>query len=114
MSIHRFSWKEPYNPEGKPRAAVIRYGAFGDMAQAASVCASLKKEGFHVTLYASYPSSEIMAYDPNVDELLVQMQNQVPIQALGHFWLWMEAKWRVHQNGGKKFERWVNLTESAE
>ena len=114
MSIHRFSWKEPYNPEGKPRAAVVRYGAFGDMAQAASVCAALKAEGFHVTLYASFPASEIVAFDPNIDELLVQMQNQVPLAWLGHFWMWHENKWRNHQSGGKKYDRWINLTESAE
>ena len=113
MSIHKFSWKDPYNPEKKPRAAVVRYGAFGDMAQAASVCAALKKDGFHVTLYASYPASEIIAFDPNVDELLVQMQNQVPIGWLGHFWIWHENKWRANKDQ-PKYDRWVNLTESCE
>ena len=109
MSTHRFSWKEPYNPENKPRACVVRYGAFGDMAQAASVCAALKRQGYWVILMSSYPASEIVIFDKNIDEHLVQMQNQVPIGWLGHFWIWMEAKWR-----GKKIDKWVNLTESAE
>ena len=110
MSIHRESWKtENYNPEGKPRAAVIRYGAYGDIAQAMSVVYALKEQGFHVTLFASYPASEIIVFDPAIDELIVQMQNQVPIGDLGHFWLWMQQKWR-----GKPFDRWVNLTESVE
>jgi ADP-heptose:LPS heptosyltransferase len=108
MSVHKFSWKKPYNPEGKPRACVIRYGAYGDMAQAASVVAALKKQGYWVTLMCSHPSSELIALDPNVDEMIVQMQNQVPIQMLGHYWIWMEAKWRG------KFDKWVNLTESVE
>src|ERR1700690_4366191 len=106
MSTHRFSWKEPYNPENKPRACVVRYGAFGDMAQAASVCAALKRQGYWVILMSSYPASEIVIFDKNIDEHLVQMQNQVPIGWLGHFWIWMEAKWR-----GKKIDKWGNLTE---
>ena len=109
MSVHRFSWKEPYNPKSLPRACVIRYGAYGDMAQAASVVAALKRKGYWVTLMCSHPSSELVAFDPNIDEMLVQMQNQVPINWLGHFWIWMEAKWH-----GGRYDRWVNLTESVE
>jgi len=109
MPVRRFSHKDPYNPEKKPRALVVRYGAYGDMAQAASVVAALKKKGYWVILMCSHPSSELVAFDPNVDEFIVQMQNQVPIQWLGHFWIWMEAKWR-----GSKIDKWVNLTESVE
>ena len=109
MSVHRFSHKNEYNPKKLPRACVVRYGAYGDMAQAQSVCAALKKQGYWVILMCSHPSSELVAFDPNIDEMLVQMQNQVPINWLGHFWIWMENKWR-----GGKIDKWVNLTESVE
>ena len=88
MSIHKFSHKIPYNPENKPRAAVVRYGAWGDLAQAASLFPELKKQGYWTIFICSYPSSELVAFDPNIDEMIVQMQNQVPIQYLGHFWIW--------------------------
>ena len=45
---HRHSWKLP-KPE--KTAAVIRYGAFGDMAQTSSLFPALKEQGYHVTLY---------------------------------------------------------------
>ena len=109
MSIHKFSWKLNDNPKNLPRAAVIRYGAFGDTVQAASVCRALKVAGYHVTLFCSYPSSEIIAKDPHIDELVVQFQDQIPIQWLGHFWIWTVNKWK-----GKGFKKWVNLTESCE
>lgn len=98
------SWKVDPNPEKKPTAAVVRFGAFGDTMQAASVCAALKKQGFHVTLYATYPASEIVAFDPNIDKLIVYLQDQVPMQWLGEMWMWQRAK----------YDRWVNLTESVE
>lgn len=103
------SWKIDTNPQKLPKAAVTRFGAFGDVAQAASVCASLKRQGYHVTMFASWPSSEIVAKDPNIDELHVQLQDQVPMQMLGHYWVWLKNKFK-----GKGFEKWVNLTESVE
>ena len=109
MSIRRFSWKAPVNPEGKPTACVVRLGAYGDMAQAMSVIYGLKAKGYHVTFLCQYPSSEIVAFDPAIDKLIVQMQDQVPIHQLGHQWLWMRHRWM-----GKGFDKWVNLTESAE
>ena len=109
MSVHKFSHKIPYNPEGKPRAAVVRYGAWGDLAQAMSIVYGLKKQGYWTIFICSYPSSELVAFDPAIDELIVQFQNQVPIQMLGHFWIWFQQKWR-----GKPIDKWCNLTESVE
>ncbi len=106
---HDFSWKVDPNPEKLPTACVVRYGAFGDTVQAASVCAALKKKGYHVTLLCSYPASEVVAKDPNIDRLLVQLQDQLPAHLLGHYWVWLRMKYR-----GKGFDKWVNLCESAE
>src|SRR5271165_6936970 len=109
MSTHRFSWKEPRNPENKPMACVVRYGAFGDIIQAASVCKALKKAGYFVTLMCSYPSSEVVALEPSIDEKIVQLPNQVPMGWLGHFWVYMSKRWK-----GRGFDKWVNLCESVE
>jgi ADP-heptose:LPS heptosyltransferase len=109
LSIHRYSWKTDMNPEKKPTVCIVRYGAFGDTIQAASVCAAYKRRGWHVTLMCSYPASEVVALDPNIDEKIVQRVNQVPPAWLGHYWVWMSKKWR-----GKGFDKWVNLCESVE
>lgn len=96
-----FSWQKP-----KPTktAGVVRYGAFGDLMQASSVCAALKADGFHVTLYTSYPGVGVIETDPHIDEFYIQDKDQVPNQALGPFW----------DYHAKKYDRWVNLSESVE
>jgi SAM-dependent methyltransferase len=99
---HLYSYKEP-KPEGK-RACVVRYGAFGDLIQTASVLAALKKEGYHVTLFASPPGSDVVLHDPNIDEMILFDKDQVPNADLGSFWDWQK----------KKFDKWVNLSESVE
>ena len=95
------SWSLP-RPEKK--AAVIRYGAFGDILQTASVCAGLKDEGFHVTLYCEPRGYEIAKTDPHIDEFIIQDQDQVPNSQLGPFWDYI----------GPKYDRMVNLCESVE
>ena len=98
---HTFSCTKP-KPE--KRAAVVRYGAFGDIVQASSVFKGLKDQGYHVTAYCSPPGSDVILHDPNVDEFYYQDKDQVPNHALGVFW-------DYHK---QKFDKWVNLSESAE
>jgi ADP-heptose:LPS heptosyltransferase len=112
MSTHRFSYKTLKNPKKLPTVCIVRYGAIGDTIQAASVCAAYKKLGYHVTLMCSYPGSELVALDPNIDQLLVQMTSQIPQQWLGFYWVWMSKKWRIDDTKG--FDKWVNLCESVE
>lgn len=95
------SWKLP-KPE--KTAAVVRYGAFGDLMQASSVLKGLKDEGFHVTLYTSPPGSDVIMHDPNIDQILLQDRDQVPNGNLGEFWAYI----------AKKYDRFVNLSESVE
>lgn len=83
---------------------VVRYGAFGDLMQASSVFAGLKRQGYHITLFSSPPGSDVVAHDPNIDAHFLQDKDQVPNAALGAYW----AYWR------KKFDKWVNLSESVE
>lgn len=85
-------------------AAVVRYGAYGDLIQASSVIAALKAEGYHVTLYTANPGYEVIQHDPNIDAFYIQDKDQVPNQALGPYW----------DYHSKKYDKWVNLSESVE
>ena len=97
----KYSWKKP-KPE--KTAGVVRYGAIGDLLQASSVLAGLKKQGYHITLYSSPPQSDILKHDPHVDEFYLQGKDQVPNHYLGEFW-------DYHR---KKYDKWVNLSETVE
>jgi predicted SAM-dependent methyltransferase/ADP-heptose:LPS heptosyltransferase len=99
---HAFSYDAP-RPVGKT-VGVVRYGAYGDLIQAASVCAALKREGWHVTLYTANPGYEVIQHDPNIDEFYIQDRDQVPNPALGEFWAYH----------AKKYDRWINLSETVE
>lgn len=101
MGKHTFSWKEP-KPE--KRALVCRFGAWGDLLQCSSVLAGLKDEGFHVTLMASPPASDVLKHDPNIDAWMLLTKDLVPNGDLCAFWEWQS----------KNYDRFVNLSESVE
>lgn len=97
-----FSWK---NPKPAKTAAVIRYGAQGDMIQMSSILPSLKEHGYHVTVYCQKGAGyDVIKNDPHVDRFIVQGKDEVPNQFLGEFW-------REHK---KKYDKWINLCESVE
>ena len=98
---HRFSYK---NAKPAKTACVVRYGAFGDLMQASSVWAALKRQGYHVTLFTSPPGSDVIMHDPNIDNIVLFDKDQVPNGNLGDFWAWQK----------KKYDKWVNLSESVE
>lgn len=98
---HLYSHKKP-KPE--KRAAVLRYGAFGDAIQASSILPGLKAQGFHVTFYGTPRTQEVLKHDPHIDEWFIQDTDQVPNAMLVDFW--------AHERA--KFDRWVNLSESVE
>jgi ADP-heptose:LPS heptosyltransferase/predicted SAM-dependent methyltransferase len=95
------SWRDP-RPE--KTACVVRYGAFGDLMQASSVFAGLKQQGYYVTLFTSLPGADVITYDPHIDELVLFDKDQVPNGNLMDFWAWQK----------KKYDHWVNLSESVE
>lgn len=72
--------------------------------QASSVWAMLKREGYHVTVISSLPGADAVLHDPNIDNLVLFDKDQVPNQNLVDFWNWQR----------KKFDKWVNLSESVE
>jgi ADP-heptose:LPS heptosyltransferase/predicted SAM-dependent methyltransferase len=98
---HNESYKKP-RPEKK--AAVIRYGAYGDLLQASSIFKGLKEQGYHVTLHSSPPGSDVIAHDPNIDEIILQDKDQVPNLELSQFWETLKPK----------YDKFVNLSESCE
>lgn len=97
----RESWKAE-----KPAktACVCRYGAFGDVIMASSVCAELKAQGYHVTFMGSPPGADVLANDPNIDRIYLQDKDQVPNHELGSYWNYWEAR----------FDKWVQLSGSVE
>jgi ADP-heptose:LPS heptosyltransferase len=111
LSKHTFSHKTVLNPQGLPTAAVVRYGAYGDLVQSMSVVNRLKKDGYHVTLICQYPGSDLVKHDPSIDRLVIQTPNQIPIHRLGEFWAWWEMRGAPD---GIRYKKWINLTESVE
>lgn len=85
-------------------AAVVRYGAFGDLIQASTVFAALKADGHHVTLYTTPTGEEVARHDPNLDQIIVQDKDQVPNGHLVEFWQHLEGK----------YDKFINLSESVE
>lgn len=92
------------DPKPEKTVCVVRYGAFGDLMMASSVWAGLKKQGYHVTVFASPPGSDVILNDPNIDKLVLFDKDQVPNADLGSFW-------EVQK---KKYDKFVNLCESVE
>jgi ADP-heptose:LPS heptosyltransferase/predicted SAM-dependent methyltransferase len=97
----KFSWSKPRPPK---KAAVIRYGAYGDLLQASSIFKGLKDDGYHVTLHSSPPGVDVVSADPNIDEIIIQDKDQVPNLELGLFWDSLRPK----------YDKFVNLSESCE
>ena len=98
---HRYSYREP-----KPAktACVVRYGAFGDAIQTASVLPLLKAQGYHVTVYTTAVGHEVLKSDPHIDKFVLQANDQIPNKDLGEFW----------DNLATKFDKFVNYSESVE
>lgn len=88
----------------KKSVLVVRYGAYGDLMQASSVIKGLKDQGYHVTLHTALPGCNVMEHDPNIDRMVVFEKDQIPNGNLVDFWAWHK----------KKYDRFVNLSESVE
>lgn len=98
---HRFSCN---NPKPEKKAAVIRYGGYGDLIQASSIFPGLKEQGYHVTLFTTPNGYPIVRNDPHIDAVILQDKNQVPNDELLNFWDVVE----------KRYDKVINLSESVE
>ena len=92
------------DPKPERRAAVLRYGAFGDALQASSILPGLKEQGYHVTFYCTPRTQDVLKNDPHIDDFFIQDTDQVPNSALAEFW--------AHER--KKYHKWINLSDSVE
>lgn len=99
--IHKHSWKEE---KPSKTCGIVRYGAWGDAIQMTSVLPELKAQGFHITFYSTPRAWEVVKEDSHIDKVILQDTDQVPNHLLGEFW--------NHEK--KKYDRWVNLSESVE
>ena len=91
-------------PRAEKSVCVVRYGGFGDQIQAANILPALKREGYHVTFMTTPKGHDILRRDPHVDGWLIQAPDQVPNHCLVEYW----ANW------AKRFDRFINLSESVE
>jgi len=71
---------------GEDSVCVSRYGGFGDVIQSSSMYPLLKKQGKTVCVNVTETGLDLLKNDPNIDELLVQKDEQIPNEELGPFW----------------------------
>lgn len=99
------SWRKAQELRARQKTCgVVRYGAFGDLLQCSSVLHGLADQGYTTTVYTSAPGDEVIRHDPHVHEFYLQDKDQVPNHLLGEFWAYQ----------AKKYDKWVNLSESVE
>ena len=105
FSSHLLEHINDYKAARPERTALVcRFGAFGDLMQASSVFAGLKKQGYHVTLMTSLPGADVISQDPNIDSIMLLDKDQVPNPDLAAFWKYQSTK----------YTKFVNLSESVE
>lgn len=104
FTVARKACGEPKLKPSSHTVCVVRYGGFGDMLQCASILPALKAKGYHITVMTTPKGQDIIRHDPNVDDWYLQDKDQVPNDELYPFW----------QEQTKRFDRFVNLSESIE
>lgn len=98
---HKYSWT---NDRPRKKICIVRFGGFGDMIMTSNVLPGLKAAGWHITVMTTPRGKSVVEHDPHIDDFILCDTNQVPNEELSAFWnVWM-----------KKFDRWLNLSESVE
>lgn len=96
---------EPWlDPQPVKKAAVVRYGAYGDALWASSLFPQLKAQGYHITLYTQEQGEEVLRHDPHVDRVIVHSEYLTPPSDLVAFWMLEKYK----------YDLWINLVHSVE
>lgn len=97
--------RESYkNPKPAKTCAIMRYGAYGDVLQTASVLPGLKEQGYHVTWYCTPRGYEIIKSDPRIDAFVLQDDDQVPANEIVNLLAHLETK----------YDRVLNFCEAVE
>lgn len=81
-----------------------RYGAFGDLIMLTPVLRQLKKEGYYVVLNAQGSSRNVLTCNPNIDDQIIQVQDEIQPDKLDEYWAELS----------KGFDRFINLNGSIE
>ena len=98
---------EPPKPEKS--LGIVRLGAFGDALWITTVLPTLKKEGWHITLYTQRQGETSLRLDPNIDRMIVQAdgifgEGATAAQNQAAYWLHCE----------RKHDQFINLVGSVE
>ena len=72
------------------RALITRLGAYGDMLIITPVIKELKKHGYYVMVHTQQRGVEVLANNPNIDQILYHERNSVPGDKLPDYWTWMK------------------------
>jgi ADP-heptose:LPS heptosyltransferase len=94
----------PKHRDRRPRALVIRYGAYGDHIIGSVLPKALSQDGYHVTYNCTSRAFPVIANSPYIDEIMEQEDNLVPNTRLDEFWAEL----------GKGYDKVINLSESVE
>ena len=84
--------------------AVIRYGAWGDVLQSASILPGLKRQGYHVIFFCTPRGIEAIRNDTNIDEFVIQNEDMVPNHLLTEYFDYLKGK----------YTKVINLCETVE
>lgn len=76
-AIDHDHWRDRM-PKDRKRCLIVRLGAIGDCLVAASPCAALQQDGYHVTMITSAAGGEILENNPYIDELIVADKGMFP------------------------------------
>jgi ADP-heptose:LPS heptosyltransferase/predicted SAM-dependent methyltransferase len=94
----------PVDRDRRPRALVIRYGAYGDHLIASPLVRRLSEDGYHVTYNCTERAFPVTQNSPFIDEYLIQGEGIVAADHLLEYW----------EDLGKGYDKVVNLSESVE
>lgn len=92
------------NKKASKRCAVVRWGAWGDLIQTASIFPGLRNDGYEITLYTTPRGYEVVQHDPLISHVVLQDTDQVPNLELGEYIDFLRTK----------YEKVVDLSESVE
>jgi ADP-heptose:LPS heptosyltransferase len=86
------------DPKPAKTCAIMRYGAYGDVLQTASVLKGLKEQGYHVTWYCTERGYAVLQFDPRIDKFVQQDSDQVPAGELAQLTEFLETKYDLVLN----------------
>lgn len=91
-------------PNGKPKACVVRYGAYGDALWCSPVFEKLQADGYYVIFNCTQRCYEIQKKNPHIDCFWLQEDDEVGNKDLGPYWEELKSK----------VDRFINLSGSIE